>query len=66
MAVLDCPAAQDELIGYAPRFDAPFEDERTKTADPAADGHLAGAARGILLAAGLGSFFWAGVLWALL
>ena len=66
MALLDCPAAEEELFGYEGQFDAPVEGEWTATTDPAVEGHPSDAARGILLAAGLGSLAWAAILWALL
>jgi hypothetical protein len=66
MALLDCPATQEELFGFEPQFDAPLESDWTQPAEPDVDGHSSDAARGILLAAGLGSLVWAAILWALL
>ena len=66
MALLDCPATQEELLRYEGQFDVPLESDWTRTAEPDVDGHPSDAARGILLAAGLGSLVWAAILWALL
>lgn len=66
MALLDCPATQEELFGYERQFDVPLESDWTGSADPALDSQPSDAAKGILLAAGLGSLVWAAILWALL
>ena len=66
MALLDCPATREELFGFEPRFDAPLESDWTQPAEPAVDSRPSDAARGILLAAGLGSLVWGTALWALL
>ena len=66
MGSLDHPVAQNELQLLEKQYSLPLEGRWTETREAAADGHPLDAARGIVLAAGLGGLFWAAILWAVL
>ena len=66
MGLLQSTASQDELLCYESQSEAPAEIEGTKTDYLVEHGGPLNAARGIMLAAVLGGFVWAAILWALL
>jgi hypothetical protein len=66
MGLLDSPATQEKLLCYERQYSLPLESDWTRTAYLADDGDPLSAARGIILAAALGSSAWALILWALL
>lgn len=66
MGSLDHPVAQDALQLLEKQYSLPLEGRWTETHEAAAGDHPSDAARGIVLAAGLGGLFWAAILWLVL
>jgi hypothetical protein len=66
MGLLQSPATQDELLYYERQYEAPSKGEWARTANPVDDGSPLSAARGIVLAAALGSLAWVVIPWVLM